>query len=137
MSVVCPSCKKLVSVVKTEKCGNVTVRTYSCGDSEIDIVAEMRTILGTKVKDQKGNVLVQSKIEKHVEKRITRNPSKAMQLVFKEGKIVHIHCKASDCDNDWKLKDSNDWSDKFDVEQNQQGIWTINCRKCGRTYLSG
>ncbi len=60
-----------------------------------------------------------------------------MQLVFKGGKIVHIHCKSEDCGNEWKIEEGSDWSQKFDAKQSQSGIWTIICKKCGRSYLSG
>lgn len=141
MSVLCPSCNKPVSVINVETSGNVTVNTYSCGHKNIQVVIEekiqMKESLGIKVKDQKGKVLVESKSEEQTEKRISRKPSKAVQLVFREGKIVHIHCKSADCGNEWKVKDGNNLSQKFDLKQNQQGIWTITCKKCRRSYLSG
>ena len=93
--------------------------------------------LKIKVKDKEKRTLVICDIKGQTEKRISRKPSKAMQIVFKEGKIVHLHCKSSDCGNEWKVKDTNDLSQKFDLKQNHQGMWTIRCKKCGRSYLSG
>jgi hypothetical protein len=103
----------------------------------VGIVGIGEESLTIKVKGEEKRALVESKIKGQTEKRITRKPSKAMQIVFKEGKIVHLHCKSSDCGNEWKVKDTNDLGQKFDVQQNQQGTWTIRCRKCGRSYLSG
>lgn len=106
MSIPCPSCGKLVDVVNVEKSGNVTVNTYSCGHRHIQLFLEetiqMKDSLGIKLKDQKGKVLVESKIEGQIEKRFTRKTSKAaaLQLVFKEGKIVHVHCKSAECGNE-------------------------------------
>jgi hypothetical protein len=91
--------------------------------------------LTIKVKGPEKRPLVESTIKEQIEKRITRKPSKAMQLVFKDGKIVHVHCKF--CGNEWKAKDTNGLSQRFDVQQDQKGIWTIKCRKCLRSYSSG
>ncbi len=92
-----------------------------------------------KVKGKEKKPLVESTIIKdRTERRITRKLEKAMQIVYEDRKIVHIHCKSSDCGNEWKVKDTGDLSEKFDLEQNKQGIsYTIKCKKCGRSYLSG
>ena len=141
MGEICPSCNQLMDVVHVKKSGNVTVTTYSCGHKHTHIIIEekfgIKESLGIKVKNQTGKVLIESKIEEKTEKRISRKPSKAIQLIFKEGRIIHIHCKSEDCNNEWKIKESSDWSQKFDVKQSQSGIWTITCKKCGRSYHSG
>jgi len=142
MSEFCPACNKLVELVNVEKSKNVTVNTYSCGHKHIHIIINEKIFikessLGIKVKDKKGKVLVESKIEGPIEKRISRKPSKAIQLVFKEGKIVHIHCKSAECQNEWKIGDEDPLDQKFSIAQNQEGIWIITCKKCGREYSSG
>lgn len=85
------------------------MNTYSCGHKHIQFSLEekiqIKRSLEIEVKDQTGKVLVESKIEDKTEKRLSRKPGKAMQLVFKEGKIVHPHCKSNDCGNEWKTQD--------------------------------
>ena len=141
MSILCPSCNEFVDVVNVSRSGNVTVNTYSCGHKHVQLILEekiqIKDSLRIKLKNKKGKVLIESKIEEQTEKRFSRKPSKAIQLVFKEGKIVHIHCKSEECRNEWKIKDEDNLIQKFDVKQNQQGIWIITCKKCGRSYLSG
>jgi len=141
MRTICPSCKKSVDIVSVEKSGNITTSVYSCGHRHIQILLE-ETIsvddsLRIKVKDHKGKVTLESKIKGQTEKRISRKPSKAIQIIFKDGKILHVHCKSADCGNEWKVKDKVPLGEKFSITQNQQGIWTITCKKCGREYFSG
>jgi hypothetical protein len=90
-----------------------------------------------KTKDQRGKVVIESKIESETEKRYSRKPSRALQLVFEEGKIVHIHCKSADCGNEWKMGGEASLDQKFGITQNQQGIREITCKKCGRRYEAG
>lgn len=131
----CPNCKQLVDVVETKSFGNQISKTYSCGDSSIDITLIIpNPTLGTKVKDQKGKILSKSKIECKVEKRFSMTPSKAIQIVTVKGEIVHIHCKAEDCGNEWKIKEGNGWDSKFKVEGGQSTTRTVTCNKCSRSY---
>ncbi len=88
--------------------------------------------LRAKLRDKNGKEILETRIEGNIEKRFSRRTSKAIQIVWKEGKIVHLHCKDKDCGNEWKLKDSLDYKGKFEVE----GI-KIKCLKCGRVYESG
>jgi hypothetical protein len=88
--------------------------------------------LRIKLRDKNGKEILETKIEGNVEKRFSRRTSKAIQIVWKESKIVHLHCKDKDCGNEWKLKDNPDCKGKFEVE----GI-KIKCLKCGRVYESG
>ena len=90
----------------------------------------LKATLGIKLKNQTGKVLLETKIDDKVEKRSSRKTGKAIQIVFKEGKIVHLHCRA--CGNEWKIKEDSDWNQKFDVE----GL-TITCKGCGKNYEAG
>ena len=88
--------------------------------------------LRIKLRDKNGKELLETKKEGQIEKRFSRRTSKAIQIVWKEGKIVHLHCKDKDCGNEWKVKEGTDWTGKFEVE----GI-KMKCLKCGRVYESG
>ena len=88
--------------------------------------------LRAKIRGKNGKEILETKIEGNVEKRFSRRTGKAIQIVWKKGKIVHLHCKDKDCENEWKLKDSPDYKGKFEVE----GI-KIKCLECGRLYESG
>ena len=88
--------------------------------------------LRVKLRDKNGKEILETKIEGNVEKRFSKRTSKAIQIVWKDGKIVHLHCKNKDCGNEWKLKDSPDFKDKFEVIGS-----AIKCLGCGREYLSG
>ena len=90
--------------------------------------------LRAKNKDSRGKVIKELKIEGVTEIIYSRKPSNALQLVVKEGEIVHIHCKAADCKNEWKREDKVPLDQKFDITQNQQRIQEITCKKCGRRY---
>ncbi len=90
----------------------------------------IKSTLGIKLKDKTGKVLLVTKIDGDVEKRFSKKTGKALQLVFKDGNYVHLHCKA--CDNEWKIKEGKDWNHKFDVN----GL-TITCKKCGKIYEAG
>jgi len=140
MGILCPTCNKLVELVSVEKSKNVTVNTYSCGHKRIIIdIDEKITVeesLKIKVKDEKGKKVLDSKIENQVEHRFSRKPSGgAIQLIFKEGKIVHIHCKV--CQNEWKIGDEVPLDQKFSITPTQESIWKITCKKCRRQYSSG
>jgi transcription elongation factor Elf1 len=86
--------------------------------------------LGIKFKDNTGKVLIEAKVDDDIEKRFSRRTGKAIQIVYNQKKIVHLHCKA--CDNEWKIKEGSDWKQKFDVNGP-----TITCKKCGKIYEAG
>jgi len=88
--------------------------------------------LRAKLRDKNGKEILETRIEGNVEKRFSKRTSKAIQIVWKDGKIVHLHCKDKDCGNEWKLKDSPDFKGKFEVNGT-----SIICLKCGRVYESG
>jgi hypothetical protein len=88
--------------------------------------------LRAKLKDKNGKELLETKIQGNIEKRFSKRTGKAIQIVRKDGKIVHIHCKDKDCGNEWKQKDSSDWKNKFEVNDS-----TIKCLKCVREYKIG
>jgi len=88
--------------------------------------------LRIKLRDKNGKELLETKKEGQIEKRFSRKTEKAIQIVYKAGKIVHLHCKDSNCENEWKVKEGTDWMGKFEVN----GI-RIKCLKCGRVYESG
>lgn len=85
-----------------------------------------------KLRDKKGKVILETKKQGDVEKRFTRRTGKAIQIVWKDGKIVHLHCRDKNCGNEWKLRDDVDLKSKFEVSGS-----TIKCSKCGREYKSG
>lgn len=80
--------------------------------------------------DKNGKELLETKKEGPVEKRFSRKTGKAIQIVYKAGEIVHLHCKY--CDNEWKIKEGTNWTSKFMVN----GM-DIRCLKCGKDYKSG
>ncbi len=88
--------------------------------------------LQIKLRDKNGKETLETKKEGQIEKRFSRKKGKAIQIVYKDDKIVHLHCRDKDCGNEWKAKDSSDWKGKFEVN----GV-NIKCLKCGRVYESG
>jgi len=88
--------------------------------------------LRIKLRDKNGKELLETKKEGQIEKRFSRKTGKAIQIVYEAGKIVHLHCKDSNCGNEWKVKEGTDWTGKFEVA----GI-RIKCLKCGRVHESG
>jgi hypothetical protein len=141
MSVLCPTCHKLVDIVRIEKSEGSITYTYSCGHRRIEIfVAETVHIhesLRLRVKDSKDKKVLESKVEGKTQKRISRKPSKAIQIVWEEGEIVHIHCKSADCLNEWKIEQGIPIKVKFDITPTEQGNLKVTCKKCGRQYLAG
>jgi hypothetical protein len=141
MSIHCPTCNRLVDIVKVEKSGNSTTYTYSCGHRRVEIFIEetvcVSESLGIKVKDSKSKEILESKVEGKTEKRISRKPSKAIQIVWEEGRIVHVHCKSADCLNEWKIEWGIPIKEKFDITPAEKGVQKVTCKKCGREYLSG
>ena len=79
-----------------------------------------------------GKEILETKKEGQIEKRLSRKTAKAIYIVYKAGKIVHLHCKDPSCGNEWKIKEGTDWTGKFEVK----GI-RIKCLKCGGVYESG
>jgi len=88
--------------------------------------------LRARLLDKNGKEILDTKKKGPVEKRISRKAGKAIQIVWKEGKIVHLHCKDSTCGNEWKVKDNTDWSSKFEVKGTE-----VKCLQCGRVHKSG
>jgi len=88
--------------------------------------------LRIKLRGKNGKELLESKIEGKVEKRFSRKTGKALQIVWKDSMIVHLHCRDKGCGNEWKIKDYSDWKNKFDIKGS-----TIKCLRCGREYESG
>ena len=87
--------------------------------------------LQIKLRDKNGKELLETKKEGQIEKRFSKKTGKAIQIVYKDNKIVHLHCRDSHCGNEWKLKEGTDWNSKFEVQGNK-----IQCLKCGRFYES-
>ncbi len=86
--------------------------------------------LRMKLLNKNGKEILETKKEGNVEKRFSRKTGKAIQIVYKDDKIVHLHCR--NCGNEWKLKDSSDWEGKFIVYET-----SITCLKCEKVYESG
>jgi hypothetical protein len=87
----------------------------------------MKSSLRARLRDKNGRELLDTKFEANVEKRFTKRTGKALQIVWKDNKIVHLHCKG--CDNEWKIKDSPSWSSKFEMNGDK-----IKCLKCNKEY---
>lgn len=50
-----------------------------------------------------------------------------LQIAWKkDGTLQPLHCK--NCDIDWKLQDTTDYSEKFDLQGTK-----VTCKKCGRS----
>jgi hypothetical protein len=92
----------------------------------------MSASLRARLRNKDGKELLDIKINGPVEIRFTKRAGKAMQIVYKDGDIVHLHCKDSNCGNEWKVKDSSDWTSKFEIKETD-----IKCLKCGKVYKSG
>jgi uncharacterized protein YbaR (Trm112 family) len=138
MSLYCPVCNKPVEIVKVERSGDVTVYLYSCGHKRLEIFETIGIMdtLRLKVKDHSGKEVLKSKIRGCVEERFSRRPSKAVQIVWECGRIVHIHCKAEDCGNEWKAGTGVPLEDRFDIIFDEHGgVRAITCKKCGRQYF--
>ncbi|WP_456330734.1 hypothetical protein [Archaeoglobus sp.] len=138
MSIICPRCKRPMNLVTSKD--NTTIHQCDICKSKHITISENISVsdgLRIKVRDKRGKVVLESKIEDGVEKRFSRKPSKALQIVFKEGKIVHLHCKSEDCGNEWKITEKVPLNRKFTLTETQNGILEITCKKCGRRYYSG
>ena len=92
----------------------------------------MSSSLRARKYNKDGKEVLDTRIKGSVEKRFSKGAGKAIQIVYKEGNIVHIHCKDSSCNNEWKLKDGTSWASKFEVNGND-----IKCLKCGRVHKAG
>jgi hypothetical protein len=60
----------------------------------------MSSSLQARLMDKNGKEILDTKIKGPVEKRVSRKAGKAIQIVYKGGKIVHLHCKDSNCGNE-------------------------------------
>ncbi len=88
--------------------------------------------LRARLRGKNGKELLDTKIKGSVEKRFSMRAGKAIQIVYKDGKIVHLHCKDTNCGNEWKIKEGTDWTSKFEIKGTD-----IKCLKCGRVHKSG
>lgn len=93
-------------------------------------MAMIKAGLDLKIRDQTGKQTLKLKVDGSVQQKFSYKTGKAIQIVFKENNIVHLHCYDKDCGNQWKIKEGNDWSQKFEINQ---GL-NIICKKCGRIY---
>ena len=93
---------------------------------------DMSSSLRARLLDKNGKEILDTKKVGPVEKRVSRKAGKAIQIVYKDDKIVHLHCKDSNCGNEWKIKENTDWTSKFEVTGTE-----IKCLKCGRVHKSG
>jgi len=95
--------------------------------------------LKVRVKNTKGKEILESRVVGDVEKCVSRKPEGAVQIVWKRNELgshfIHIHCKI--CDNEWKIEESKDLSEKFEVQEILPTLWHIKCRKCGIGFESG
>ena len=126
---------------------NVVITVYMCPYGYKFVITECfdkvfvgepisKPLLRLKVRNGKGKVWLESKIEGEIEKRFLRRPSGAIQLVFKQNKFLHIHCKK--CGNEWgmkKIRDEIPLDQKFSITQNQEGKQIITCKRCKRQYF--
>ncbi len=136
MSLYCPVCNKPVEVVKVERSGDVTVYLYSCGHKMLEITRTIAFTLHLKVKDRSGKEELELKVTGCVEKMFSRKPSKAVQIVRECGRVVHVHCKAEDCGNEWKAGTGVPLEDRFGIMFDEHGrMRAITCKKCGRQYF--
>ena len=92
----------------------------------------MSSSLRARLLDKNGKEILDTKKKGSVEKRVSRKAGKAIQIVYKGDKIVHLHCKDSSCGNEWKIKENTDWTSKFEVKGTE-----IKCLECGRVHKSG
>jgi hypothetical protein len=136
---VCPTCGRESEVVSSVVRGNQTTKTYSCGHSAFNMTLSESLGIGESLrlreKDGRGRVVLDAKVADGVDKRFSRKTGKALQLVFKDGVLVHLDCKH--CHNQWKAKDAPDWTGKFEVTKDASGIYHVICLGCGRAYVSG
>jgi uncharacterized protein YbaR (Trm112 family) len=136
MSLYCPVCNKPVEVVEVERSGDATVYLYSCGHVALEIPITIAFTLYLKVKDPSGKEELELKIRGCVEKMFSRRPSKAVQIVRECGRIVHVHCKAGDCGNEWKAGTGVPLEDRFGIIFDEHGrMRAVTCKKCGRQYF--
>lgn len=134
-AVICPGCRKPVTITSSIESGNQTGKYYSCGDSSVNIVIREETpSLKLRTKDQTNKELVEAKILEsprthlQVERLYLKVPT-VLQVVFEGGKIVHLDCKG--CGNQWKLEEDTGWDDRFEVEEVSPRMFRFMCRKCG------
>lgn len=90
----------------------------------------LKATIDAKVRDQNGKELLKIKIDGNIQKRFSYKSGKAIQIVFSGNDIVHLHCYAKDCGNEWKIKEGSDWTQKFVVTEGMN----IVCKKYGRNY---
>jgi uncharacterized Zn finger protein len=99
----------------------------------------MREELSIEVyKKGKKRPVVESEIGGDVEKRISRIPQGAIQLVWEHGTLVHVDCKNKDCGNNWtKEKNGEDYTSYFELVREKSGVYLVRCKICGAEHKSG
>jgi len=108
-----------------------------------EFVAEghAKTTLKARLITREGKEILVTKVTDDVEKRISRRPHGAVQLVWKNDEtgylLVHIHCKTKDCNNEWKMEEGNDPTERFEIKQLQPTLWSVKCKRCGTEFTSG
>ena len=65
----------------------------------------MMSSLRARLLNKNGKEILDTKKKGPVEKRFSRKAGKAIQIVYKDSKIVHLHCKDSNCGNEWKINE--------------------------------
>ena len=107
----------------------------------LEVKEKMGVTLRLRVTNKEGKETVSSVVTDQVEKRISRKPKGAIQLVWTQDRLgrrlVHIHCKANGCGNEWKIEEGVDPSQKFEVQQLEGTLWRIRCIVCGTEFTSG
>jgi hypothetical protein len=108
---------------------------------ELRAEAHGKVTLGLRVTTKEGKETVVSRVEGDVERRFSRKPHGAIQLVWKSDEagvsFVHIHCKTHNCNNEWKIEEGKSPTEKFEVRPLEQTLWHIKCKQCGTEYTTG
>lgn len=90
-------------------------------------------------KDKQGRLESQTDVQGHYSNRYVWKFGKMLHVAWDDfgQKFTHIHCKAKNCDNNWKEKSGSAPSNQFVVERTTGNIWRITCKGCGMVYESG
>jgi hypothetical protein len=139
----CPTCNKgklkLTSQEGNELQSRAGYLCDQCSTTHAMFHSTFEISLGLtkiKIKDQNRRPTVKSTFTIYVEKRFSMMPSDAIQIVWgkNDRKILHIHCKARGCGNEWKLNEKTGYESKFTVQEIQSVVREIKCLRCNRTY---
>lgn len=69
------------------------------------------------------------------EQVVARQQGEALLVVRVSGVIVHVHCKARGCGNEWATEDGVPLARRFKVE-GVSGPVDVTCLRCKRQYLA-